>query len=94
MFTKCRFCPYRVETPLSGAILRVLIDEDLPEEDFRPWVRRLIVTAGHKGWNSVKIHMGMKHKLDTYKGIWPDLEFSDMERAILTNHKNYATLKT
>lgn len=52
------------------------------------------MTAGHKGWNSVKIHMGMKHKLDTYKGIWPDLEFSDMERAILTNHKNYATLKT
>ena len=83
MITKCRFCDYQKEESLSIPILKTLTDKELPEEDWILWVRRLVETNGYKSYNSVKIHIGMKHKEDTYKYISPVHIFSEAEKKII-----------
>jgi hypothetical protein len=83
MVTKCRFCNYSKETKLSRAILSVIADKELPEEDYMIWIERLIKHHGLKDYTSVKIHMGIKHKEDTYKYISPVLLYDAVEKKII-----------
>lgn len=85
MITKCRFCDYSKETPLSLAILEVMVKllEEGNIEDFNLWAKRAVKLSDIKDWDSVKIHMGMKHKGETYKGIWPNAEFSEEENEVI-----------
>jgi hypothetical protein len=79
MITKCQFCNYQKETPLSLIILEVASDNTLPEEDKILWIQRLVKVSGNADWSGVKIHMGMKHKDETYSGIWPECQWSEEE---------------
>lgn len=79
MITKCWFCNYTKESPLSLDILRIFNDPNLPEEDSALWQERIVEVHGTHDWNSVKIHMGIKHKAQTYKDIWPNCSFSEEE---------------
>lgn len=83
MITKCRFCEYSKESKLSHDILRVIVSNDLPEEDYFLWVRRLVATLGNRDYNSVKIHMGIKHPTETYKYISPATICDEEEKAII-----------
>lgn len=83
MITKCRFCDYQKSTPLSIPILEIMVEEDLPMEDWLLWCRRMVETVGIKDYNSVKIHMGIKHKKDVYKYMSPDAEFEPFELVII-----------
>jgi hypothetical protein len=86
MITKCRFCEFRRETPLSVAMLE-LLQEELPEEDFLLWLERLVASTGNKDWDGVKVHMGRMHKADAYYGMWPDTFFSDDETIMVDKIK-------
>lgn len=87
MITKCRFCDYSRETPLSIPILEqvMLAEKQNNYEDQVLWMERLFKTAGFKDYNSVKIHMGIKHKEDTYKYISPNNSFSKAEAAVINS---------
>jgi hypothetical protein len=79
MITKCQFCDYYKDTPLSLIILEVASDPELPEEDKMLWIKRLAESSGTVDWNGVKIHMGKMHKDKTYFGIWPITIWSEEE---------------
>jgi hypothetical protein len=57
--------------------------KDAPAEDYLIWMQRLIADSGLSDYNSVKIHMGMKHKDETYKYISPVTILDDAERAYI-----------
>lgn len=89
MITKCRFCDYQKETPLPEAILTILASDDLASEDYVLWFQRLIAVHSTHDWNGVKVHMGRMHKGLTYYGIWPDMDYSDIERPLVTKFANH-----
>jgi len=84
MITQCRFCDYQKSTDLSLNILKVLADKNLPKEDYLLWFDRLLKVGGTGDYNSVKIHMGMKHKKQTYKYINPHHFLTPAEATVLT----------
>lgn len=83
MVTKCRFCDFYRETKLSRKILNKLAEPDLPEEDYMLFMERLVKGSTLKDYTSVKIHMGMKHKEDTYKYISPITLLDPIELKII-----------
>lgn len=85
MVTKCRFCSFSRETKLDRKILNKIADKETPEEDYYIWLERLLKKAGLKDYISVKIHMGMKHKEDTYKYISPINLLDPIEKKIIDN---------
>lgn len=92
MIYKCRFCEFSKEEKLSHNILKVLSDKELPHEDYMLWLRRLIDNnKNFKNYNGVKIHMGMKHKKDTYKYISPEIQFDKAESKIINLEGKYET---
>jgi hypothetical protein len=80
MITKCCFCDYQKERKLSKPILEVMADPELPAEDYNIWMERLVRENSTENYSSVKIHMGMKHKDKTCKGIAPALLFDEEEQ--------------
>ena len=89
MITTCNYCDYKKETPFPENLLAVASDPTLPIEDQALWQRRLVQTVGTGDYNSVKIHMGIKHKGLVKKGEYPGGYFSPSEVAII--RKAYGT---
>jgi hypothetical protein len=80
MLTKCRFCEFSRDTPLSKPILKVLTEEDLATEDLILWFHRLMKAHSFGSYNGIKVHMGRMHKEEAYYGIQPRIEYDDWER--------------
>lgn len=83
MILKCLWCDYQKEKPLSQAILNILAEEDLPQEDYNLWLERLVVDNGSKNYASVKIHMGKMHKESHFKFCAPEIILSPEEEKTL-----------
>lgn len=84
MITKCNYCEYHKETDAPENLLRLSAKEDQPEEDKLLWIDRLVRTMGYKDFDSVKIHMGMKHKGQFSKGERPTTIWTARELEIIS----------
>lgn len=79
MITRCRFCSFQKESPLSRDILELLVSDDLPPEDYLLWLKRLITQFGNQDYHSIQDHMEVRHPDFVYRGILPDNDYSDWE---------------
>jgi hypothetical protein len=84
MIAKCRFCDFRRDEKTDIELFRKAVEASYNgiTEDFMLFMGRM-----HEGqttaWSGVKVHMGQKHKGETYYGIWPDMEFTAEEKLII-----------
>lgn len=81
MITKCHFCSFHKEQSLSEAILNVISDPTLPDEDRALWIDRLIRSASITNYHAVKVHMGRMHKDKTVAYLPPLILLNDNEKA-------------
>lgn len=89
MITQCHFCDYHKIESIDLDLLQKSVDGMNAgiDEDMLTFIGMMVEKAGFKGWNSVKIHMGMKHKDSVYRGIWPNLVFEPAEQKIVDQLK-------
>lgn len=90
MVTKCPYCDFQYpDVRLSLDILRVLVDPELPLEDYIVWFERLMANQDLHDYRGVKVHIGRKHKGEYNL---PTNVFSEAEKDILSVPKTFTSL--